>query len=191
MLKNRRKFTVSSSANTALNGGVGSSGESAICCRLKPSTGGLRRDLDHCRNQRASSQLAAWMRLLSGPSPLRPRQLPCKKTPVHKLLGRGNPHVVALDLSLSLRARPPKLWTLAARQCAAFFVTVVTLSGGGSNCFSIPVDFGSPRVLVQLAGSGEELALPRRPLKRRSELAPGLVSRPDQGFLLSARLLRR
>ena len=45
MLKNRRKFTVSSSANTVLNVGVGSGGESAICCRLEPSTGGLRCDL--------------------------------------------------------------------------------------------------------------------------------------------------
>ena len=35
----------SSSANTVLNVGVGSGGESAICCRLEPSTGGLRRDL--------------------------------------------------------------------------------------------------------------------------------------------------
>jgi len=34
LLKNRRKFTVSSSANSVLNGGVGSGGESAICCRL-------------------------------------------------------------------------------------------------------------------------------------------------------------
>ena len=45
LLKNRRKFTVSSSANSVLNGGVGSGGESAICCRFESSTGGLRCDL--------------------------------------------------------------------------------------------------------------------------------------------------
>jgi hypothetical protein len=45
LLKNRRKLTVCSSANSVLNGGVGSGGESAICCRFEPSTGGLRRDL--------------------------------------------------------------------------------------------------------------------------------------------------
>ena len=33
------------SANSVLNVGVGSGGESAICCRLEPSTGGLRCDL--------------------------------------------------------------------------------------------------------------------------------------------------
>ena len=103
-----------------------------------------------------------------------------QKTPVHKLLGRGNARVVALDLNLSLRAHPPQLWTLAARQCAAFFVTVVTLSGGGSNCFSIPVDFRSPRVLVPLAGSGRKLVVPRRSLKRR--LRPWSVRRQTRGF---------
>ena len=98
-----------------------------------------------------------------------------QKTPVHKLLGRGNARVVALDLnSVSQSTSSPALDFGGAPMRRLF----------RDSCHQW-VDFRSPRVLVPLAGSGRKLVVPRRSLKRRSA-APGLFVVQTQGLFLSA-----
>jgi hypothetical protein len=47
------------------------------------------------------------------------------------------------------------------------------------NCFSIPVDCGTVRAMLQLAGG----TCPAKALAEEALVAPDLVSNPDQGLL--------